>query len=147
MADAPGLSLKLLGYRDFTRTLRGLDLGDSLKDAHHDVATAVVRQATQIGRRLGGVHAHVVNTGGVVRATREVSQATVRLGGAGRKHGPAFGAEFGSKRYAQFPDWRGNGENAGYMVFEAIRRMTRSGELADLWENAVAAELEHAFPD
>ncbi|MEZ5165705.1 MAG: hypothetical protein R2695_04140 [Acidimicrobiales bacterium] len=135
------MSLRLAGYRDFARQLRRLDLADSLKAAHHTVATSVVAAAERRGLQLGGVHAHVVKTG-AIRATKEASKASVRLGGASAKYGPAFGAEFGSERFPQFPAWRGNQNDAGYMIHPAIRDLTASGELLDLWGDALDRELK-----
>lgn len=144
MAD--DVSLRLAGYRDFARTLRGLELGDALKAAHHTVASAIVNKAESTGRSLGGVHAHVVRQGSI-RATKEAGKASVRLGGAAKKHGPAFGAEFGAHQFPQFPAWRGNDTDAGYMIHPAIRAMTASGELIDIWGDAISRELAGAFDD
>lgn len=152
MGDVIGL--RLGGYRDFARTLKRLDLGDALKDAHKQIASSVVERASQIGLGLGGVQAHVVRQGSI-RATREGAKASIRLGGAAKKHGPALGAEFGSRKFPQFPPWAGNrhqpgdlsGQEPGYMVHEAIRRMVASGELVSRWEDAVLGVLGPAFPE
>lgn len=150
MGDVIGLGFS--GYRDFARTLSRLDLSDALKQAHHQIASDVVAQATQIGTGLGGVHAHVVKQNSI-RATKEASKASVRLGGAAKKHGPAFGAEFGSRKFSQFPGWSGNrhqagdvGQEPGYMIHEAIRRMITSGELIETWETRMRDVLGPAFP-
>jgi len=144
MAD--DVSLRLQGYRDFARSLKRLELGDALKAAHHQVSEVVVERAERKGRQLGGVHAHVVRAGSI-RATKTAKGASVRLGGSGKKHGPAFGAEFGAKQFPQFPRWRGNDMDAGYMVHPAIRDLVASGELIDLWGKALEFELSDAFPD
>ena len=140
-----GPSLRLRGQREFSRTLRGLDLADQVKEANHSVATAVVERAEAEGRALGGVHAYVVRAGSI-RASRRFGSVSINLNRGGPA-GPTFGAEFGAKRFGQFPSWRGNDEDAGYMVHAAIRQMKASGELLDRYEDAVINALSAAFPD
>lgn len=50
-----------------------------------------------------------------------------------------LGAEFGAKRYPQFKPWRGNGDEAGYWLFPAVRDMR--DEIVD----AYADEIERIF--
>lgn len=126
MTLGPHVSVE--GLDKFRRDLRRLDsgAGKEIGKANKDAAEFVVDKAESQGRRLGGVHRHVVNAGSI-RASARQRAATVLLGGAGGKHGPALGAEFGAKKFNQFPEWRGNqwSEGAaggvGYMLHPAIR--------------------------
>lgn len=55
-----------------------------------------------------------------------------------------FGAEFGSYVYGQFPEWRGNKDDAGYFLWPAIREF-RDDDLLNLWVREVWTKVEHLF--
>lgn len=56
----------------------------------------------------------------------------------------AMGAEFGSILYGQFPEWRGNREDAGYFFWPAIRNF-RDDDMLDLWVREVWEVVEGLF--
>ncbi len=56
----------------------------------------------------------------------------------------SFGAEFGSYAYGQFPEWRGNRDDAGYFFWPAIREF-RDEELLELWVREVWSAVEGLF--
>lgn len=64
------------------------------------------------------------------------SAAAVRVSMDG---GYVLGAEFGAKRWPQFKPWKGNGVEAGYFLFPAVRDMRE--EIV----NAYADEIERVF--
>lgn len=55
-----------------------------------------------------------------------------------------MGAEFGSYQYHQFETFRGNGEDAGYFLWPAIRRF-RDNAMLDLWLQETWGALSEAF--
>lgn len=86
------------------------------------VAARGTRDAQATGRSLGGVHAHVVDGGGIF----VMGGNNIRLDP--RKQPAVLGAVFGGGRRPstrQFPPWRGSGRNSGYMVFPDLRRQER----------------------
>lgn len=56
----------------------------------------------------------------------------------------SMGAEFGSILYGQFPEWRGNKEDAGYFFWPAIRDF-RDEEMINLWVREVWSVVEGLF--
>jgi hypothetical protein len=56
----------------------------------------------------------------------------------------AMGAEFGSILYGQFPEWRGNKEDAGYFFWPAIRDF-RDEDMINLWVREVWSVVEGLF--
>lgn len=78
----------------------------------------------------------------------EKSAKDVRTGGAGvvRFGGKPYnmGAEFGSYAYRQFETFRGNGDDAGYFLWPAIRRF-RDKEMMNTWLHETWSALSEAF--
>ena len=124
--------------------------GKEIGDINFKVAEFVIDKAEQRGRRLGGVHAHVVGNN-AFRASKRQRAATVNVGGAAAKHGPVLGAEFGAKQYRQFPEWRGNqwspdgSAGVGYMLHPAIRE--NAEEWLDMYWDELNRLARRAFPD
>jgi hypothetical protein len=56
----------------------------------------------------------------------------------------SMGAEFGAIIYAQFPEWRGNKEDAGYFFWPAIREF-RDEDMLNLWVREVWSVVEGLF--
>ena len=56
----------------------------------------------------------------------------------------SFGAEFGSILYGQFPEWRGNKEDAGYFLWPAIREF-RDEDMLNLWVKEVWSVVQGLF--
>ena len=56
-----------------------------------------------------------------------------------------FGVEFGSYTYHQFLAWRGNGDQAGYFFWPAVRQF-RDMEMVNLYFASVWESVKAAFP-
>jgi len=56
----------------------------------------------------------------------------------------AMGAEFGAIQYGQFPEWRGNKDDAGYFFWPAIRNF-RDDDMLDLWVREVWEVVQGLF--
>ncbi len=56
----------------------------------------------------------------------------------------SMGAEFGSILYGQFPEWRGNQEDAGYFFWPAVREF-RDEDMLNLWVREVWSVVEGLF--
>src|SRR5690348_883428 len=118
MAISSSATVRLTGLDELRKELKRLD-GDwtsQLKDANYEIAADIV--VPEAKRRAGQTRAGgaVINS---IRAAKAARSATVSLGS--NKVSWAAGWEFGSLKYKQFPYWRGNGEDAGYFMWPAIR--------------------------
>jgi hypothetical protein len=71
---------------------------------------------------------------------RQVGNGAVAYGG----EPGAMGAEFGSILYGQFPEWRGNREDAGYFFWPAIRDF-RDDDMINLWVKQVWEVVQDLF--
>jgi hypothetical protein len=112
--------IQVEGLAELSRALRkleGAEWSKELRDANKSVADLVAKDARAAAYSLGGVAAHVAPSIGA-RASQQ--SAGVAFGGA--RYPMAGGAEFGSNRFKQFKPWRGNGSDAGYFVYPAIRQ-------------------------
>lgn len=145
-------AVRVRGLKELRSELRKLpdESRKMLNVVNMEAAEFVIGKAEAKGEELGGVHAHVFRTNSV-RAGRAAKGATINLGGAAKKHGPAFGAEFGSKKFGQFPAWRGNqwapdeDNGVGYMIHPAFRE--NKEEFLDLYAKAIEQMASRAFPD
>jgi hypothetical protein len=151
MAGADGRHV-IRGMDDLRRELRRAS-NESTRAfglLNHGAAMIIQEAAEARGRRLGGVHGHVVRMNSI-RASKKSRAAVIRIGGTAAKHGPALGAEFGAKQYPQFPDWRGNqwqawGTNGvGYMVHPSIRE--KEEEVLDHYDRGILELFADVFPD
>jgi hypothetical protein len=70
----------------------------------------------------------------------QLGQGIVQYGGTPW----AMGAEFGSILYGQFPEWRGNKEDAGYFFWPAVRDF-RDEDMINLWVREVWSVVEGLF--
>lgn len=111
--------MQVEGLNELNRALKALgpELQKELKQTNLDVAQLVADDARGIAHSLGGVAAHVAPS---IQAKGYTTSAGVGFGGPG--YPMAGGAEFGSIRFKQFKPWRGNGADAGYFVYPAIRQ-------------------------
>lgn len=134
-------TVQVEGLRDLNRALKqlGPDAQKELRDASKEVAGFVARDASAAARSLGGVAAHVAPS---IRAVGGVGGAGVSFGGSA--YPMAGGAEFGSIRYKQFKPWRGNGPDAGYFVYPAIRQ--DADRIVTEFTQAVNKVIEKRFP-
>jgi hypothetical protein len=71
---------------------------------------------------------------------RQLGGGTVSYGGMPG----AMGAEFGSILYGQFPEWRGNKQDAGYFFWPAIREF-RDEDMINLWAREVWEVVKDLF--
>lgn len=71
---------------------------------------------------------------------RQTGNGTVTYGGVPG----AMGAEFGSIVYGQFPEWRGNKQDAGYFFWPAIREF-RDEDMLNLWARQVWEVVKDLF--
>lgn len=71
---------------------------------------------------------------------RQMGGGTVAYGGVPG----AMGAEFGSILYGQFPEWRGNKQDAGYFFWPAIREF-RDEDMINLWVREVWEVVKDLF--
>jgi hypothetical protein len=111
-------AIEVHGLRELNRALKQVEGGtpNALRDTNKKVAQTVTTKARSNAASLGGVAAHVAPS---LSAVAGATSAGVAGGGA---RYPMFGgAEFGSIRYKQFAPWRGNGPDAGYFLYPAIR--------------------------
>lgn len=115
-----------------------------LKAVNRNTAQMVVDVAQA---KAGSVGRQAAKAASTLRAANTVGSSQVK-GGSGRL--PWFkGAEFGSKRYAQFQSWRGNASTnafdggAGYFLFPAIREHRE--QILGLWRDGINDALKPAF--
>lgn len=111
--------VRVHGLNELNRALRtmGKEFQKELTQTNKDVAGLVADDAKAAAYALGGVAAKVAPS---VKAAGGTTWAGVSFGGAAYPF--AAGAEFGSYRYRQFRPWRGNGSDAGYFLYPAIRQ-------------------------
>lgn len=107
------------GLTELNRALRrmGPEFPKEMRAVNKTVAEFVANDARSNAYSLGGVAAHVAPS---IKASAGTTSAGVAFGGPSWPM--AGGAEFGSIRYKQFQPWRGNGPDAGYFVYPAIRQ-------------------------
>lgn len=98
--------------------------------AAHSVVQMAKDNATHFGKQQARAAEDV----------RAIGSGTVQYGGKAW----SFGAEFGSIQYGQFPDWRGNKDDAGYFLWPAIREF-RDEDMLNLWVREVWTAVEGLF--
>ncbi|SRR6266508_2857846 len=147
----PVREINIRGLAEFQRELRraGAGFPRELRRLNLDAAQMVVTETEKRGRALGGVHAKTVRAG-AFKARAEQRRAKVVIDASTKRNAFAFGAEFGSKRYHQFPAWRGNqwlpdAGGVGYMLHPAVRE-TRD-EIIDIYAELITQLARRAFPD
>lgn len=136
------VGVQVEGLRELNRALKqlGPEHQRELKDAGMDAANVVVRAATGLAYAHGGVAA---KTAPSLRAHGWTGGAGVSMGGSGYPF--AGGAEFGSIRYKQFQPWRGNGSDAGYFLYPAIRN--ESDAITEAYDAGLGRAIERAGLD
>jgi len=97
-------------------------------------AATVYTTAKQLAVQEGPQQAKFAQT------LRQMGGGTVAYGGMPG----AMGAEFGAIVYAQFPEWRGNKQDAGYFFWPAIREF-RDEDMINLWVREVWAVVQDLF--
>ncbi len=130
------------------------DLQKEMRAASKDIASDIARSARGAAAIQGGLAYHV---GKSIRA-RHDRFPTVSMGSNTRlpRSGPGWsrkrtgpgqtindvwgGAEFGSKRHAQFRPWRGNRSGAGYFLYPTVRE--RGDEAFERWTEALQKSLD-----
>jgi hypothetical protein len=127
---------KIEGLDDFLRDMGVLD--KDIKRAENvfetlaasTVVTLAKSNASSVGRQQALASEDL----------KTIGAGTVQYGGKAW----SFGAEFGSILYGQFPEWRGNKDDAGYFLWPAIREF-RDEDMLELWVREVWGAVEHLF--
>lgn len=134
-------TVQVHGLPELSRALKaiGPDAQKELREASRRVARFVADDARAAALSIGGVAGHVAPS---IKPVGGVSGAGVALGGAA--YPMAGGAEFGSLRFKQFKPWRGNGSDAGYFVYPAIR--ADADRIETEFTDAVDDIIKRRFP-
>lgn len=119
-------------------------LPKSLRDYNVTAANKIISEA----KTRAGARAQSAKAAKSLRASRAASYVGIRLGDNGR-YAFARGAEWGARRYAQFPPWRGNQWRSwdggpGYFLHPAIRDVGQD-VLEDYWLS-IRSLIKEAFP-
>lgn len=153
------------GLSDFRRALKQLgdkELSDDLKAANRQAAQIVVDKARPSMAAEGGIAGRVAATmkAGNVQSRGQLSVGAVatRRGGKLLPLGVEFGAVRGIDRvvqrrgqpvvmkgWNQFPAWRGNGADAGYHIFPALRQQNE--RIMQQYGEELERLYAKAFPD
>lgn len=104
------------GMTEFRKELRTLEdpraWSKELATVHREVGREVAGWAQAEARGMGGTQAHFANA---IRGYGSAQAARIGLSSAGKgqRYAGAQGAYYGSKQFAQFPDWVGVGWQVG----------------------------------
>lgn len=134
--------IRVEGLRQLNAALKaiGPDARKELKEASKSAADMVATDARGIAQGLGGVARHVAPS--IKPVASVAGSAAVSIGGSGYEM--AGGAEFGSLRFKQFQPWRGNGSDAGYFLYPAIRQDV--DRIVTEFTDAVDRIIKRRFP-
>ena len=155
MARLDADTVKVAGLSELRKELKRLDeatLIDELKDANYEVAELVRKEA--VGRASTKMEQRAADS---LKSARQAARA--QLSGGGAKVPYFGGAEFGAMRnqtrtgpsgrtyqgYNQFQEWRGNGSDAGYFLYPAIRDL--SEPIVNIYGDYLEQITKKAFPD
>lgn len=137
------------GLKEFRRELRKSTdlLPKEVGAANAEAAEVVLSAARKNASALGGVAAKVIRSNGL-RPSKAAAAVKVILGSESVPY--AIGAEYGSIRYKQFKEWRGNQwtpdqGSVGYFLHPAIRD-TRE-EFIETYADIIMRLTRKAFPD
>jgi hypothetical protein len=124
------------GLEDFLKDMGVIpsEMARATKVFQSIAAATVYTTAKELASQTG---AQQVKYGATLR---QMGGGTVSYGGTPG----AMGAEFGSILYGQFPDWRGNKEDAGYFFWPAIREF-RDEDMINLWVKQVWEVVQDLF--
>ena len=148
MARGSAFAVDIEGLDQFARDLRaaGPAMPKRMGQANKKAAELVADEARRRAKSLGGSAAKGVRT---LTSSAAAKQAAIMVGGPRAPW--MWGAEFGAKRYRQFPAWRDNqwapdtANGVGYFMHPAIRE-TRD-EFVETYMAAVSQVAAGAFPD
>lgn len=139
------VTVEVSGLSEFVRELRRVDFGKEIGRVNQAVSEPVAADARSRAIARGGSAAKTARS---IKASRKAKAAVIAVGGP--RFPFAWGAEFGAKRWRQFPAWRGNqwspdSGNVGYFLHPAIR------DGKEAFERRYFDEIEQvaakAFPD
>lgn len=124
------------GLDDFLRDMNVLpaQIAQAERVFEAVAAATVVTTARQFAAMEGKQQVKAATT------LRQAGPGVVQYGGLPF----AMGAEFGSILYGQFPEWRGNKDDAGYFFYPAIRNF-RDEDMLNLWVREVWTVVEGLF--
>lgn len=140
------LSIDIVGLADFQRELRKIEAEapKAMRLAfREEVAEPVAKRARAMAEGQGGAAG---KTAPSIKADAEQRRAKIAMGGA--KYPYAFGAEFGSYAYKQFPIWTGNrftGGGTGYFLHPAVREAR--DEIEKTMGDVIERLMGEAFPN
>lgn len=120
--------------RDLRKDLKelgDLETSNELRDALNEAAQLVVDES-----RANASTRMEQSMASRLKASKGMASAAVSIGGKPYD----LGAEFGAKRWPQFKEWRGNGMDAGYVVFPTIR--AEEERIVDKFGEAIDRVLE-----
>ena len=137
-----GNSIQVIGLTEFIREVKEVDpkIASEMTKAFRTIAKEIRDKSQQEASGFGGVRAHVAPS---IKASAGMRGASISVGGP--DFPMALGAEFGSIEYHQFPAWRGNLTDAGYMVYPTIRAYQDKAE--QLVVDSFLHATDQAFPD
>jgi len=119
------------------------ELDKQVKQANFEIASQFVEKAQG---KASGVGRQAAKASASLRASKSVNSAAL-IGGA--RTAFFYGAEFGSKRYGQFKEWRGNASadpfsgGAGYFVYPTIRE--NKALVEEDYVDAIMKSVQDAF--
>jgi hypothetical protein len=130
-------------FRELRKDLKEIDqqAPKQLAKVNKQVAQYVVQVSKEKANELGGVFRKAAPA---LSASGTSSAVAVFLRKTSRPY--AFGAEFGSKKYQQFHEWRGNplvnafDGGPGYFLYPSIR--SHRARIEEKWTDAVDALLK-----
>ncbi len=143
---AKAFSVEAPELTDLIKDLRGVDKATKtgMKKGLKRFTDELAERGEKEGRSRGGIHAHAIREGGIRKTVTGIVLDVA-------KSPTVLGAEFGAKRWAQFPEWKGNElperletMSIGYMIHPALRRYIRPGEddVGDDVFTAITKEIE-----
>lgn len=150
----PDATARVVGADKFADDLRAAarDLPRRVTDADGDLGRDIVREATAIAARLGGVAAHSAADGVIAQGVNPVAilldagRSPTILGAehGGGAHGPGNPTARGGHT-TQFPPWLGT--DGGYFVVPAVEHETTQQEIERRYGAAIDKAMHTAFPD
>jgi len=135
-------SVKVEGLKKLRARLKKFDEVETLaaiKAANVEAGQFVV---DRVKPKMFAQSAMAGNVARTLKASNLVGSAKVSMGSGAVPY--AWGVEFGAKQFPQFRTWRGNGDDAGYLLFPTVR-MDQQG-IVDIYARALDEALRTAFP-
>lgn len=147
MAQGSPIAAQIEGLDEFRASLRaaGKEYGRAMGQANKRAAEFVAAEARTRAISRGGSAAKGAQS---IKASAAQKAAMVAIGGP--RYQWMLGAEFGAKKYKQFPPWRGNqwqpdaNNGVGYFLHPAIRDTRERFE--EMYLEELDTVAKSAFP-